>query len=32
MYQNAAQQTQEILQNIEPIIQQMEQEEPQYIQ
>ncbi|WP_249872481.1 DUF1657 domain-containing protein [Oceanobacillus saliphilus] len=32
LYQNAAQQTQAVLQNIEPRVQQMEQEEPQYKQ
>ncbi|MDY0406044.1 DUF1657 domain-containing protein [Virgibacillus sp. 179-BFC.A HS] len=30
LYENAAQQTQSIVQSIEPRIQQMEQEEPQY--
>ncbi|MFC2947413.1 DUF1657 domain-containing protein [Virgibacillus sediminis] len=30
MYENAAQQTQTILQSVEPRVQQMEQEEPQY--
>ncbi|MDY0396220.1 DUF1657 domain-containing protein [Virgibacillus halophilus] len=30
LYENAAQQTQSILQTIEPRIQQIEQEEPQY--
>lgn len=30
LYENAAQQTQAILQNVEPRIQQLEQEEPQY--
>ncbi|HLS10306.1 DUF1657 domain-containing protein [Lentibacillus sp.] len=30
LYENAAQQTQTILQNVEPRIQQIEQEEPQY--
>ncbi|GAB3064156.1 DUF1657 domain-containing protein [Virgibacillus ainsalahensis] len=30
MYENAAQQTMAILQSVEPRIQQMEQEEPQY--
>lgn len=32
MYQNAAQQTQSILDSIEPRVQQIEQEEPQYKQ
>ncbi|WP_067728889.1 DUF1657 domain-containing protein [Oceanobacillus damuensis] len=32
LFQNAAQQTQAILQNVEPRVQQMEQEEPQYKQ
>ncbi|MUK90255.1 DUF1657 domain-containing protein [Ornithinibacillus sp. L9] len=30
LYENAAQQTQTILQSVEPRIQQIEQEEPQY--
>ncbi|MFD2043919.1 DUF1657 domain-containing protein [Ornithinibacillus salinisoli] len=30
MYENAAQQTQTILQSVEPRVQQIEQEEPQY--
>ncbi|MFD1361532.1 DUF1657 domain-containing protein [Lentibacillus salinarum] len=30
MYENAAQQTQTILQDVEPRVQQIEQEEPQY--
>ncbi|GAA0613770.1 DUF1657 domain-containing protein [Virgibacillus siamensis] len=30
MYENAAQQTQSVLQSVEPRIQQMESEEPQY--
>ncbi|QKY68880.1 DUF1657 domain-containing protein [Lentibacillus sp. CBA3610] len=30
MYEDAAQQTQTILQNVEPRVQQIEQEEPQY--
>ncbi|MFC3039926.1 DUF1657 domain-containing protein [Virgibacillus xinjiangensis] len=30
MYESAAQQTQAILQSVEPRVQQMEQEEPQY--
>jgi hypothetical protein len=32
MYQNAAQQTQSIVQSVEPRMQQIEQEEPQYKQ
>lgn len=32
LYQNAAQQTQAIIDSVEPRIQQMEQEEPQYKQ
>ncbi|HLR68060.1 DUF1657 domain-containing protein [Virgibacillus alimentarius] len=32
MYQNAAQQTQAIVQSVEPRMQQIEQEEPQYKQ
>ncbi|RDW17993.1 DUF1657 domain-containing protein [Oceanobacillus chungangensis] len=32
MYQDAAQQTMAILQNVEPRVQQIEQEEPQYKQ
>ncbi|AXI10364.1 DUF1657 domain-containing protein [Oceanobacillus sp. 143] len=32
LFQNAAQQTQAVLQNVEPRVQQMEQEEPQYKQ
>jgi hypothetical protein len=32
LYQNAAQQTQSIIDSIEPRIQQMQQEEPQYKQ
>ncbi|SET28277.1 Protein of unknown function [Oceanobacillus limi] len=30
LYENAAQQTQSILQSVEPRVQQIEQEEPQY--
>lgn len=30
MYENAAQQTQNVLQSVEPRVQQMETEEPQY--
>ncbi|KYD07480.1 MULTISPECIES: DUF1657 domain-containing protein [Bacillati] len=32
LYQNAAQQTQSIIDNLEPRLQQIEQEEPQYKQ
>lgn len=32
LYQNAAQQTQTLLQTVEPRVQQIEQEEPQYKQ